>query len=202
MMFRRTFYVIFFLVMTGVPVFGQSEISETIEEAKQLYIQKNLFESVNQLTRALELVNQELLTQIETVFPDPPNKWRADSPNSRIKKGAYSTGLVSTCKYYKKGGGSSVSIEVETNTPRIPNLKRLFVNPSMLEQMGGEAKISTVADRRCIERFDQIDKFAELIFIPSSTMLISIRGQDMKNTKILMKLAEKIRWDSLNDIFQ
>lgn len=202
MQMRKNFWIPVVIALMAVPVFGQTEVSDTIEEARQLYINKNLLESVNQLTRALELVNQELLTQIESVFPDPLRGWRADSPNSRIKKGAYSTGLVSSCKYYKNGGGPSVRIEIETNTPRIPNLKRVFVNPSMLEQMGGEAKISTSADRRCIERYDQIDRFAELIFIPSSTMLISIRGQDMKNTKTVMEFAEKFKWASLSEIFQ
>lgn len=202
MLVTRIFFGAVVVMLTVMPVFGQSEISDTIEEAKQFYIQKNLLESVTQLTRALELVNQELLGQIETIFPEPIKGWRADTPNSRIKKGAYTTGLVSTCKYFKNGGGPSVSIEVETNTPRIPNLKRIFVNPSMLEQMGGQAKISTVADRRCIERFDQIDSFAELIIIPSSTLLISVRGQDMKNTKTVMEFTEKIKWDSLEEIFQ
>ncbi|MFZ5515383.1 MAG: hypothetical protein ACOY90_02015 [Candidatus Zhuqueibacterota bacterium] len=191
-------------VMVGLlygSVFGQSEISDTIEEAKQLYIQKNLLESVNQLSRALELVNQELLTQIETIFPEPLTGWRAETPSSRVKKGAYTTGLFSTRQYFKSGGGPSITMEIETNTPRISNLKQVFVNPSMLEQMGGEAKISTVAERRCIERFDAIDKFAELIFIPSSTMLISIRGQDMKDMEAVAKFAEKIKWNSLEIIF-
>jgi len=192
------------LVMIGLmygPVFSQSEISDTIEEARQLYIQKNLLESVNQLSRALELVNQELLTQIETIFPEPLSGWRAESPSSRVKKGAYTTGLFSTRQYFKSGGGPSVVMEIETNTPRISNLKQVFVNPSMLEQMGGDAKLATIADRRCIERFDALDKFSELIFIPSSTMLISIRGQDMKDTATVSDFAEKIKWDSLDIIF-
>lgn len=192
------FAVIFAL---SVPVFAQNDVCNTIEQAKQNYINKNLSESIRDLDRALELINQELLTQLESIFPDPLNDWKAEPPLSQVTKSAYSTGLASKCKYYKKGGGQSVDIEIQTNAPRIANLKLAFVNPSMLNQMGAGVKISTVTDRRCIERYDVIDKFAELIFVPTSSLMITIRGWDMKNTSVVAKYAESVKWKLLEEIF-
>jgi len=194
-----TTFVFTFLFVTSVQ--AQNEIIETIDGAKQLYLQKNFSESANYLSRALELINEEILKQLKSIFPEPLNNWRGNQPSSRVTKTAYTTSLVSKCKYYKKGGGQSVDIEIQTNAPGIANIKMVFVNPSRLNQMGTGVKISTVDDRRCIERYDPIDKFAELIFVPSSSVLINIRGFEMKNTKVIAKYAEKIKWDLLEEIF-
>jgi hypothetical protein len=189
------------ILFFSIKVYAQNEISNTIDQAKQNYINKNLSESIDDLNRALEMINQELLTQLESIFPDPLNDWKAEPPLSQVTKSAYSTGLVSKCKYYKKGGGQSVDIEIQTNAPKIANIKMVFVNPSMLIQMGEGVKISTVSDRRCIERYDLIDKFAELIFVPTSSLMITIRGWDMKNTGVVAKFAERVKWKLLEEIF-
>ena len=202
MMGKITLSMILNFVFIFTPVFSQDEITETIEQAKQLYLQNDLSETATQLSRALELVNSELLIRLESIFPEPLKNWRMNTPTSRINKTAYTSGLISTCKYFKKGGGSSLDIRVETNTPRIANIKRAFVNPAMIKQLGSNAKISTVDDRRCIECYDPIDNFAELIFVANSSILITIRGHDVKNTKIAAKYAKNIEWDSLEEIFR
>ena len=182
-------------------IYSQNEITETIDQAKQLYIDKNLTESMEYLNHAIELINKELLVQVESVFPKPLKGWRTEPPFSRAKETAYTTSLVSNCKYFKKGGGQSVEIEIQTNAPRIANIKMAFVNPLMVKQLGDGAKITTINDRSCIERYDPIDKFAELVFIPSTSVLITIRGYEMKNVEFVAKYAERIKWDLLGEIF-
>ncbi|UCE07194.1 MAG: hypothetical protein JSW07_03940 [bacterium] len=198
---RTIFMTFVFTFSFVVLIHAQSEIIEAIDAAKQLYLQTNLSASVDHLSRAVELINEELLTQLESIFPEPLKNWRVDSPSSRVTKAAYTTSLISKCKYYKKGGGQSVDIEIQTNAPRIANIKMIFVNPLMLNQMGGGAKISTINDRSCIERYDPIDKFAELIFVPTSSVLITIRGYEMKNTAVIAEFTEKVKWDLLGEIF-
>jgi len=191
-------------VLTGLLVsiaFSQDEIIQTIDQAKQLFLEKNLSESIDYLNNAVELINKAILTQIESVFPEPLKGWRNEPPLSRAAKTAYTSGLVSNCKYYKAGGGQSVEIEIQTNAPRIANIKMAFVNPLVVKQLGDGAKISTVNDRRCIERYDPIDKFAELVFVPTSSVLITIRGYEMKNIDVVAKYANRIKWDLLGEIF-
>lgn len=201
-MTTRTAHWIFMVILFFcVELCAQNEISDTIEQAKQHYIKKNLSESIGALNRALELINQELLARLESIFPVPLHDWRVEPPLSQVTKSAYSTGLLSKCKYYKKSGGQSVDIEIQTNAPKISNIKMIFLNPSMLNQMGEGVKISSVNDRRCIERYDQIDKFAELIFVPTSSVMITIRGWDMKNTSVVAKFAENVKWKLLEEIF-
>lgn len=198
---RIIFITLIFLLSLALATYAQSEIIATIEQAKQYYLQKNLSESVNYLSQALELMNKELLTQMESVFPEPLKNWRVDSPFSQTMKTAYTTSLVSKCKYYKEGGGQSVEIEIQTNAPRIANIKMAFVNPLMVKQLGDGAKITTINDRSCIERYDWIDKFAEIVFVPTSSVMITLRGHEMKNTEVVAKYAEKLRWNLLEQIF-
>jgi hypothetical protein len=201
-MASRTISITFVLIWSWVSlIYSQNEIIETIDQAKQLYLEKNFSESIDYLNQALELINKELLAQVESVFPEPLRGWKADPPFSRATETAYTTSLVSNCKYYKEGGGQSVEIEIQTNAPRIANIKMAFVNPLVVKQLGKGAKISTVNDRSCIERYDPIDKFAELIFVPASSVLITIRGYEMKNIDVVAKYAGRIKWDLLGEIF-
>jgi len=198
---RIGFIALVFMIVSATSVHSQDEVIKNIDEAKQLYLDKNFIESVNYLNHALKLINTKLLAQIETLFPEPLKKWRQDQPFSRMTKTAYATSLISRCKYYRKGGGQSVEIEIQTNAPRIANVKMAFVNPLMVRQLGKGARISSVDDQSCIERYDAIDKFAELIFVPTSNVMVTIRGYEMKNTKITAQFARKMKWDLLSEIF-
>lgn len=201
-MASRTIFITFVFLCSWLSLaYTQNEIIETIDQARQLYLEKNLSESANYLSHALELINKELLTQVESIFPEPLKGWSVDPPFSRAAETAYTTSLVSNCKYFKAGGGQSVEIEIQTNSPRIANIKMAFVNPLVVKQLGEGAKIATVNDRSCIERYDPIDKFAELVFVPTSSVLITIRGYEMKDVSVVAKYAERIKWDLLGEIF-
>lgn len=201
-MTTRTIGITFVVIWSWISlIYCQDKIIETIDQAKQLYLEKNLSESIGYLSHAVKLIDKELLTQVESAFPEPLKRWRAEPPFSRATETAYTTSLVSNCKYYKEGGGQSVEIEIQTNAPRIANIKMAFVNPLVVNQLGEGAKISTVNDRSCIERYDPIDKFAELVFVPTSSVLITIRGYEMKNVDFVAKYAERIKWDLLGEIF-
>jgi hypothetical protein len=189
------------LMGLAMPTLAQDEITEAMDAAKQFYAQKNIAESIQALNRALELLQSAMLQQLELLFPKPLDNWRGEAPTSRVNKTAYATGLLANCKYFKKGGGPSVEIEIQTHAPRIANIKMAFMNPSLLNQMGGGAKIITIADQRCIERYEPVDKFAELIFVPAASVLILVRGYEMNDASVVSQFAERIDWDQLAALF-
>lgn len=182
--------------------FAQDEITTTIDIAKKQYQSKNLLEAKRSLEQALELLTKKLMVQLEILYPDPLKNWRGEPPTSHLIKDAYNVFLNSQRKYFKLGGGESVDIILETNTTKIASLKRIFVNPSKVSQIGDNAKISTIKEYRCVEKYDPVDRFAELIFLPVSTLLITIRGYEMKDVSIVRKYAEKIKWEQVNRLFQ
>lgn len=194
-------FIILTIFLSALSAHGQDEITSTIEEAKKSYLHNELFEAAKMLDRSLDLIHNKLLTQLESLFPKHLKGWNADSPSSRIKKDAYNIGLISKRKYYKNGGGPSVEISMETNSTRIARIQAIFVNPANIKQVNNNAKISLIEDLRCIEIYDPIDKFSELIFIPTSSLLISIRGHEMKNTNIAAKYAKKLAWDRICELF-
>ncbi|MDZ7340004.1 MAG: hypothetical protein ONB27_01510 [candidate division KSB1 bacterium] len=198
---RISWWIIILVSCLPRTTLAQDEVTAAMDEAKRFYAQKNIPESIQALNRALELLQDAMLQQLESLFPAPLDNWRSDPPTSRVNKTAYSTGLLATCKYFKKGGGPSIEIEIQTHAPRIANIKMAFTNPSLLNQMGGGAKISTIADQRCIERYDAVDKFAELIFVPLTSVLILVRGYEMNDTAVVAKFAERINWEQLAALF-
>ncbi len=201
-MASRTGFITLLLVISLASVsFAQDDVIRAIDEAKGFYLDKKVAQAANSLNAALELINKELIAQVESVFPEPLKNWRRDLPLSRITPTAYTISVVSKCSYYKQGGGQSVEIEIQTNSPRIANIKMAFANPAMVKQLGNGARIVTVSDRSAIERYDGVDRFAELVLIPTMSVLITIRGFEMSDTEVVTKFAEKFNWKLMDQLF-
>ena len=198
-MASRTVFITIFLVLLTVTtiVSAQVQIIDTINQAKEFVNRNDLQEAAQSLSKALEMINKKLLVYLKSSFPEPLKGWRADDPTGTISTSSSITSLKSKKIYYKKGGGSSVDISIETNSSKIGNIKNIMTSPSALNQAGNNLELVTIADKRCIKRFDIIDRYAELIFVPTSSVLIKIIGQDVKDLKIVTKYAEKINWNEL-----
>ncbi len=202
MITRTGCLIIFFITLSSSLSFSQDNIIEVIDLAKDSYTQESYYDASKQLIKALQLINEKILSEIKASFPKPLNGWRALEAKSLKKEISSVSGLKVKRNYFKKGGGSSVDIEIVTNSMKIANIKMLFSSPSMLKRADSNLKINTIADFKCLEKYDPIDKYAELIFVPNSSLLITIIGQDMKDTKTIIKYAEKIDWEGLEEIFQ
>ena len=188
---------IIFLLMISSQSISQDPVTETMDQAKAFYLQGNMKEAVQGLEKALQLINDRLEEKLTGSLPEPLNGWRADDAFATTTNIGLVSGIKVKKRYYKKGGGPSVDIEIVTNSIKIGNIKRMFSSPSMLKRAGDNIKIATVAERKCVERFDPVDRYAELIFVPTSTLLITITGQDMKNTDTVSKYADRLNWNEL-----
>jgi len=195
------FWVVYFLTICCSTSYSQDQIVEGLELAKQLYLKADYSETAKQLTRVLDLLNEMLLTKLKSAFPEPIGGWRCSDPEGKISGISGLTGLTVKRRYFKEGGGPSLDIEMVTNSIKIASIKMLFTSPSLVNRAGDNLKISTVANRKCIEKFDAIDRYAELTFVPTSTLIVTIIGQDMKDTQTAIKFAEKIKWEELEAIF-
>lgn len=200
-MTRTALMVICCFIFSFNSILAQDEIVETIDQAKELYLQQSFQEAAEQLTKALRLLNDKLLDKLKSAFPTPLGGWRANDAEGSVTQSSSFIGLLAKRSYFKEGGGSSVDIKLETNSIRIGNIKMLISSPAMLKRAGDNLAIGDVADRKCLERFDRIDRYAEITIVPTSTLMVTIIGQDMKDTQTVKKYAEKIDWDYLEANF-
>lgn len=179
----------------------QDEIVDVIDQAKEAYVERDYQQAASQLQKAWQMVNQLLTEELKTFFPEPTKGWRADSPTSAVTGMTFLVGFNARRSYYRKGGGSSVDIEFISNASKISTYRMWLVNPTLMSQTSARTRISTVAGFRCIEKYDAIDRYAELNFLPGSNLLVTLKGYDMKDTKELQKLADKIDWNGLQQRF-
>jgi len=149
----------------------------------------------------LKLINEKLIDELKSAFPKAPGGWRANEAKGSVSGISSLSGLTVKQSYFKKGGGPSIDIEMVTNSIKIGNIKMLFSSPSTVKRVDGKLKISIVADRNCLEKYDPVDRYAELIFVPTSTLMVTIIGQDMKSIDTVLKIAEKVNWEDLEEIF-
>jgi hypothetical protein len=185
------------LLFLSTSVFAQDPIVETIEQAKTFYLEKSYQEAAAQLSRALELINNKLIEDLKSATPQSLSGWRADDASSSISFVSEQAVLTVKRSYFKEGGGPSVDIELVVNSIKIGNIKMMFSSPATLNRAGEGLKINTIANQRCIERFDPVDRYAEFIFVPTAKLLVTITGQEMKNTDLITKFAEKVNWETL-----
>ncbi len=198
---RTGISLLLFIACTFTRAVAQDPVADTIEQAKVLYLQGSYKETSEQLVKALQLVNEQLLEKLKKSFPKPEGGWRANEAIGNVAGMSFLTGLNAKRSYFKQGGGPSIDIEIVTNSVKIGNIKMLFASPSMIHRAGENLKISTVANRTCLEKYDPVDRYAELTFAPTSTLMITIIGQEMKNADAVIQYAGKIDWDELEKSF-
>ncbi|MBN1353021.1 hypothetical protein JXJ21_26765 [candidate division KSB1 bacterium] len=183
------FCILTFILMSGW-LNAQDEIVEIMNEAKSAYQNKEYMEAASNLNEALRQINDLIIAELKSFLPESFDGWNAQ----KAEGGASGLSLLSELsvkRRYLKSGGKSVDVEIVSNAAKIPTIRMWFANPASMNAHEG-FEISEINKFRCIERYDKLDRYAELNFIVGSSLLVVIRGFETKNTDDVKKFAEKI----------
>jgi hypothetical protein len=167
------------------------EVGDLIDYAKKAYLENDYRNAAAQLNKALDKINQLLVNDLKSFLPEPFNGWDADPPEG----GASGLDLLSKLsvkrRYFKRGTGKSIEFEIISNSPQIPSLRMWLSNPQILNSKEN-IQIDEIDDKRCITRFEALDRFAEVNMIVGSSMLVRIRGFEAKNLDDVKDFAKKL----------
>ncbi len=178
----------------------ENEVIEVMKEAQDAYKLKDYREASNQLIKALRLVNEQFVQELMRYLPEPFDGWEADRPEGVTPGLTISTELSVKRRYFKRGTGKSIELDIISNAVKIPTLRSWIINPDVLKTQPG-IEIIELNDMACIAKFDSVDKYAELNFIVGSSILIVIRGFEAKNLDDVKKFGEKIKVNEIENKF-
>ncbi|MBN2010999.1 hypothetical protein JW960_16745 [candidate division KSB1 bacterium] len=193
----RIFSCVILIVMLLKSTGFSQEPADLLQQAQEYLNRSEYSMVVELLTKALGQIESLLLEEMKTCFPDAPKGWRTDAVNGNIVSTGKGNGIVATRTYYREGGGSSIDIKVETNALRTGNIRAMIMSPSKLQRVDAAMTLATVASRRCLERYDAVDRYGELIFVPTSSVIITFKAFDSKNNDMLHQIAEAMDWSRI-----
>jgi len=193
------FFIVGFILMSSF-VYSQDEIIDALSEAKSAYLNKEYMEAASKLNTALKRINDLVIVELKSFLPEPFGGWDAHKPEGGASGLALLSELSVKRRYYKRGTGKSIDVEIVSNAAKIPAIRMWFTNPLTLNSQQG-MQISEVNDHRCIEKYEKLDRYAELNFIVGSSLLLVIRGFETKNTDDVRQFAERIDLDKLENRF-
>lgn len=180
---------------------AQEKVPDIVHRALISYQGKNYLQAVRQLNEAILLIQQDLQQKMNRCFPEELKDWRSDESELQSSSIGIATDIAIRKSYFKKGGGKSVDIKIELSPTKVANIRMMFVNPSQVKRAGNTMKLDQVADQKCLSSHDRIDRYARLIFIPSSSVKVTIIGYDMNDLKTVTRFAGKMDWSYIQRTF-
>ncbi len=174
-------------------------ILREIDRARAAYAAKRYVSSVEALQEVIRIINEKLVAQLEQVFPKSFGGWETSGPRNE------STGATSICVkqyFYKEDFPDHVEIEAKLKSPAAPNVRMWLANPRQMARSTEGTTITKVAGRRCIQRWDKSDQFAELMFLIGADTVVRIRGFNVKNVGVIEKFPEKMDLAALEEMFK
>jgi len=186
----------------SAPGQAQDEASKAITQAQKAYQQKDYMEAITRLQIALQEIERLVIEQLEEFLPESPPGWKAEKTKggSAQGMGIFAATVVSR-RYSREKGDQSIEVQIAINSPLVATFRAWLANPLIMSMMEG-SRVTTLGDYKCIEKVDQEAETAELNVLPGSAMLVTIRGENMRDPKILYEFARRIRLAELEKRFE
>lgn len=188
------------LLMSTTLLAQEDEVLEAIYFAKMAYTNNEYQEAVSQLNKALNKINQKIVADLKSFLPEPFDGWDADKPEGGASGLALLSQLSVKRRYYKRGTGKSIDVEIVSNAPKIPTIRQWLSNPRLMNSEEG-LEVDEINRIRCITKYEKLNRYAEVDILVGSTFLVVVRGFEAKNLDDVKKFAEKIKIEEFETKF-
>ncbi|KIX14867.1 hypothetical protein [Dethiosulfatarculus sandiegensis] len=188
-----------FGLLAATPAFAD-DITDQIKAGMELYEQGKVTEAINELEFALAQMRQKKADALGDVFPDAPDGWKAEKPQSEAASRAMLGGGISATRAYtQKNGKGRAEIQIMTDSPMIQSLSMLFNNPMFL-QGSGKGKLIKVQGQKALLK-SRSDKRAELQAMIDNKVLLEVKVNRYEGAADFAKqLAESIDLDKIRKL--
>jgi hypothetical protein len=185
------FACIFWGALIGTSQAQETEALDYIEQGKAALQEKQYRDAAFQLNKALNIINSLFIQELKTCLPEPFSGWEADKPEGGGNGLALLSEISVKRRYFKRGSGKSIDVELISNAPKIPAIRAWLSNPRLLNAQEG-MQIVEINQQTCVTKFEALDRYAEVNMIIGASMLLVIRGFEAKDLEDVKKFTEKI----------
>jgi len=168
-------------------------VTDSIEEAKKAYEDKDFAGAVQALEAAAQLVRQQRAEGLAEYLPKAPAGWTAEDEDTSSAGASMMGGMVSAGREYNKGD-ANVKVQFITDSPMMQAMLMMFNMPGMAGSDGG--KLERIKKQKAIVKYDKGDKNGSINIVVGGTMLVTIEGNGVTDVE-LRSFAEAIDYDKL-----
>ena len=169
------------------------DVTDSINEAMQYYKNGEYTSAVESLNYASQLIQQKKGEGLESLLPKPLDGWTAEATTSQAMGTAMLGGGVTAERQYKKGG-SSITIQIITDSPLLQSFMMMFSNPMFAASDGG--KLEKIGGQKAIVKYDAQNKSGDVKIVVANRFLVSVEGEEVAKED-LKKYAEAIDYKKL-----
>lgn len=186
------------LSLAGIQGALADEISETIERAKELYLEGKYSEASSELQFAVGQIQSLQAEQLKELLPDPLPGWTAEEASaSAAPMGFLGGGVTAARTYNKEDGDESVDIEILTESPLLQSVMMFLANPMMLAGQP-DTKLVRVKGQKALEKFSTQDKEGELSVVLEGKTLLTVKGSSITSKDILYQYMDTIDFEAIS----
>jgi hypothetical protein len=179
--------------VTGAALLSADPVTDSIDEAKKAYEDKDYAGAVQALEAAAQLVRQQRAEGFAKFLPAAPSGWTAEDADSSAAGASMFGGMVSAAREYRKGD-ANVNVQFVTDSPMMQSVLMMYNMPMMAGSDGG--KLERIKKQKAIVKYDKDDKRGSINIVVGGTMLVTIEGNDVTDVE-LKSFAEAIDYDKL-----
>ena len=144
------------------------EVTESIDSAREAYEAGDIAYAAEELTFALQLLNEMKAGGLREFLPEPQDGWVREFDDDLVAGLGMMGGLGAAAEYSR--GGEEFTISILADSPMLAGMAAMFANSAMLTASG--AKLVRVGR----EKF--IDQDGDLTSVVGGRILVQAEGED------------------------
>ena len=168
--------IVALLFVTTASVALADDVTDSADEALQLYKDGKFSEAVNSLNYASQLIQQKKGASLESVMPAALSGWTAEEASSQAAGTAMFGGGVTAERRYTKDS-SSVKIQIVTDSPVLQAVMMMMANPMFATSDGG--KMETIGGQKAIVKMDTENKSGQIQIVVANRFLVTLDGEEV-----------------------
>jgi len=168
--------IVALLFVTTASVALADDVTDSVNEALQLYKDGKFSEAVNSLNYASQLIQQKKGASLEAVMPTALSGWIAEEASSQAAGAAMFGGGVTAERRYTKDS-SSVKIQIVTDSPVLQAVMMMMANPMFATSDGG--KMETIGGQKAIVKMDTENKSGQIQIVVANRFLVTLDGEEV-----------------------
>jgi len=193
-----------FLALAMVFVFAglayADEISDQIMTGKNLYEKGKYSQAVDELQFAIGQIQALQVDELRKALPEPLPGWEGEeTEGASIPMGMFGGGLSVSRHYYKEDSDESIDVEILGQSPLLQSMMIFFQNPAFLATQPN-SKMVRVKGEKAIEKFSAQEKDGELSLVLEGKTIISVKGSNITDKKILYDYMEKVDFNIIKKV--
>ncbi|WP_051305312.1 hypothetical protein [Desulfogranum mediterraneum] len=183
------------LVLQCHPSQAEDTVLTTIEEAVRQYKAGDYAEAASNLDYASQLIRQQKSEKLQQLLPEAPPGWQAKEATAQSIGSAILGGGITVSREYSKGG-SSLSLEIVSDSPVLQSVLMVINNPMFAGAGGG--KLETLKGQRSIVKYDSNKQEGEVYIVVGGRFMVTVKGSQVERAE-LIRLAEAVDYEQLAD---